>query len=50
MINIKDCKGGYILKGKENHKVKIVDGHNKCGYFIIYYGSHYLIQLHRMLV
>ncbi|MFE3866486.1 hypothetical protein ACFX5E_00185 [Flavobacterium sp. LS2P90] len=37
MINIKDCKSGYILKGQENHKAKIVDGHNERGHFIIFY-------------
>ncbi len=37
MIEVLDCKRGYILKGIENHKVVIVDGKIIKGHFIIFY-------------
>lgn len=37
MIEIKDCKRGYILKGIENHKVVYVNGKKIKGHFIIFY-------------
>jgi hypothetical protein len=37
MIEIEDCKRGYILKGIENHKVDYVNGKTIKGHFIIFY-------------
>jgi hypothetical protein len=36
MIEVKDCKSGYILKGIENHKVVYVNGKTIKGHFIIF--------------
>jgi hypothetical protein len=37
MIEVKDCKRGFILKGIENHKVVTVNGKKIKGHFIIFY-------------
>lgn len=37
VIDIKDCKRGYILKGIENHRVKVVNGRVVKGHYIIFY-------------
>lgn len=37
MIEVKDCKRGYILKGIANHKVVIINGRKVLGHFIIFY-------------
>lgn len=37
MIEVKDCKRGFILKGLENHKVVNVNGKTVKGHFIVFY-------------
>ena len=37
MIEVKNCKRGYILRGIENHKVVYVNGKKIKGHFIIFY-------------
>lgn len=37
MIEVKDCKRGYILKGIENHKPIVINGRKIFGHYIIFY-------------
>lgn len=39
VIDIKDCKRGYILKGLTNHQVKIENGKPVIGHFMVFYDS-----------
>ena len=37
MIEIIDCKRGYILKGIENHKTIVINGRKVFGHYIIFF-------------
>ncbi|CAM3789866.1 hypothetical protein FLGE108171_15115 [Flavobacterium gelidilacus] len=39
VIDIKDCKRGYVLRGITNHHVKIENGKPIKGHFMVFYDS-----------
>lgn len=39
VINVKDCKREYILKGINNHQVKKENGHIVKGHFMVFYDN-----------
>lgn len=39
VIDVKNCKRGYILKGTKNHQVKIENGKPVIGHFMVFYDS-----------